>query len=215
MDTLRSMVWKRLARVRLRPASAADREGLRWLSAQAPRRLATLEAWPEPAAMQRLLGAGGPGQLAIECDQRLIGASLGYWTHTGPAQAAQPWGALAADGPAALDAALDTPAGWLRGAGIFWLDEPCWGPVGSVVHRARLALVQQLGLPGTYSVIDAVDYPQAGSSMSPSAYLQQVHARSIEDRRLSAFLRAGYQMRGFYRHPIAPRVVMIWKSRPR
>lgn len=219
--------WQRHGRLRLRPLTRADLASLAGAGmGRSSARTQTLETWPKAAIVEALIRHSPDLQVAVELDQRVVGGLLACPQLTAPKPVMQPWtlrdsATLPGDGLSDLRGGLmgdeiGASAQALRGVGAVWLGGGDGPQVQEALRLGRPLMVQQGGCEATFSVVRAAGWQGStkwGGRLSAQAYLQQVHARSIEDVRLGAYLDAGYMMRGYWRVGEAIEVLMRWAYR--
>lgn len=213
--------WLRRGRLRLRGLTRADLALLSGDGVRAPLREAqTHEPWPRQALVQALICRYPELQIAVELDQRVVGGLLACPRAAAPAAVTHPWSQREAshDFWGAFrelpgDTPADASAGILQGVGAVWPGRVGGAQVQKALQMGRQLLVQQRGCEATVSVVRAAGWARQAAGMSAPAYLQQVHARAIEDARLSVYLDAGYMMRGYWQVGQGIEVLMRWVYR--
>ncbi|AWV90565.1 hypothetical protein DN745_15010 [Bradymonas sediminis] len=207
--------WQRRGRVRLRRLSSADLGLLSQARGATMGRAQIFEAWPKPASVDALMREYPELQLAVEVDQRVVGGLLCQPVRSASAEVLHPWSRRE---PLVARAEEKRSSGEevLRGTGAVLLASVSAREAQMALRVGRQLLVQQRGAESTISVVRSVgwrDWSEARGPVSAEAYLQQVHARAVEDARLSVFLDAGYVMRGYWQVGDAIDVMMCWTYR--
>jgi hypothetical protein len=210
MHQIRPIRFDRRQRLRIRRLVRSDMPGLRWLEQRRTSR--TLEVLADTEMLSELLEAAPDAQVGVEIDHRLAGALLAAPTCWQPESLAQPWDRSENQPPMLT---VDPGGTVLRGAGAIWRDDLPDETIEEVLTVGRKALVQQLGLDGTVSLVEATDWRTWRAKMSPQAYLQQVHAGEFGGYRLRLLIDQGWAMRGFREIGDALEVVMWWGNRAR
>ena len=211
--------WLRCGRLRLRGLTRADLALLSGDGVSAQLRGAqTYEAWPQAALVEALMRRHPDLQIAVEVDQCVVGGLLACPRAEGPTEVMHPWSRRDesehwGDARSETNGKLpDESKGILQGLGAVWPGSVRGAQVKKALQIGRQLLVQQRGCEATVSVVRAAGWA-CGAGMSAPAYLQQVHARAIEDARLSVYLDAGYMMRGYWQAGEAIEVLMRWAYR--
>lgn len=218
-----SVLWRRSGRLRLRRLARADLGALACSTRTSPGTLQIVECWPEREVAQALIRQFPDLQVAVELDQCVVGALLAYWQRCPGAGVVQPWSRRDSSelwrkvpddfSQAELSRHTDTSKLAVRGAGAVWPGRFSASQCRKILQLGRQLLVQQRGCASTLSVVRAAGWEQWRPRLSAQVYLQQVHARAIDDVRLSSYLDAGYVMRGYWAVGEAIDVAMRWGYR--
>ncbi|MFP4599668.1 MAG: hypothetical protein ACLFVJ_15530 [Persicimonas sp.] len=215
MNQPRPIKWKRRDRLRIRALTGADLEALSWIDQRPPSALCTLETPVGPAERRRLLDAQPALQLALERGHQLIGAALAAPTLAKAPFAAHPWTALGGMPQTPQPSAEGAQQAHLRGMGLLWRDVLDEQAIAEAVTLCRRALVQQFGYESVYSVVEAIGYAGWRETLTPAAYVQQVHAGAVDDPVVSGWLEQGFALWGWMVVEGALQVVVRWQNRAR
>jgi hypothetical protein len=197
-------------RLRLRRLTLADLAGLDWIDAHPD--VCRFEPLAARERLVQLIASYPSAQFAVEVDHRLVGALMGFPSESGPPMCSQPWEALTAPFGAAE---LDVDGTVLIGEGAVWRDVLEDDQIDHLLCVGRKAVVQQLGLDETVSVVCASSWAAWRDRVAPQAFVQQVHAGGIGDRAIAAYVRAGWAIRGFWEDAETLKVLVRWENRRR
>jgi hypothetical protein len=203
--------WRRDGRRRVRPAVGADLDALAGLAAgRTPYR--SLLPGIEPPDTGRTWQTP-PRPRLLERDNRIEAASAFVTGHPRVTPGRHPWSEAGVPGDRLCDPAPPpAPAVFLGGLiGPVELGAPACRLLEGPVRR----VAQRIGARHVIACVAPAE-PPGHRNLSTAVFFQQLHFRAIRDRRLSAFMRADFELRGYLPAGDSPfdelRALLVWEN---